>query len=276
MKEDTTKLETEQPNRKTSNISNMTVKRAMMLMNGEDARVAGAVRKALPDICRSAEAVATAIQDNGRVFYIGAGTSGRIAYQDVAELLPTFGFAPGAFNVIMAGGSKALTEAVEGAEDDTAAAARMLRKLRLSPHDVVFGITASGRTPFVIGGLKFAHLTGCVTVSLTSNPGSEVAKHSDISIVVRTGAEVITGSTRLKAGTAQKLVLNMVSTYAGIKSGRVAGNSMIRMLPTNFKLRKRAVAIVSQRAGCTMRKAEAVLESEGYDIEKALARLSHR
>lgn len=248
----------------------------MALMNREDALVAGAVRKALPEICMAADAVSSAVIDGGRVFYVGAGTSGRIAYQDVAELLPTFGFVPGTFNVIMAGGVRALTEAAEGAEDDSSAASMSLKKHKLTARDIVFGITASGRTPFVIGGLKFARRIGCRTVSLTSNAESAVTTHSDISIVVKTGPEVITGSTRLKAGTAQKLVLNMVSTYAGIRSGRVAGNSMIGMHATNFKLRKRAVAIVSERTGCTAGRAEAALRSEDYSIERAIARLSRK
>ncbi len=276
MKEDTSKLETETSNEMTSAIGDLPVKKVMTLMNTEDALVAGAVRNTIPEICLAAEAVASAVLCGGRAFYVGAGTSGRIAYQDVAELMPTFGFSPGTFIVIMAGGRGALTAAVEGAEDDVAAAATMLKKFRLSKHDVVLGISASGRTPFVLGGLKYARRTGCTTVSLASNAEPAIARYADISIVVRTGAEAITGSTRLKAGTAQKLVLNMISTYAGIKSGRVAGNSMVGMRPTNYKLRRRAATIVSERAGCTLRKAEAALSSEGYDIERALARLNRK
>ncbi len=252
----------------------MPVKKIMELMNREDASVAAAVREAIPAISMAAEAVSSAIAGGGRVFYLGAGTSGRVAYQDAAEIVPTFGLSRTTFNTIMAGGRRALTAAVEGAEDDTGAASLVLKKRKLSAKDLVFGITASGRTPFVIGGLVFAKQTGCRRVSLTSNAGSEVTRHSDISIVVRTGPEVITGSTRLKAGTAQKLVLNMISTYAGIRAGRVAGNSMIGMQPTNYKLKKRAVRIVSERAGCTTRKAEEALESSGYSIEKALSELS--
>jgi N-acetylmuramic acid 6-phosphate etherase len=246
------------------------------LLNNEDMGVPLAVRSALPEICRAAEAASRTFLSGHRIFYIGAGTSGRLALLDVAELWPTFGISGRSFKVIIAGGRKAAYAAVEGAEDDTRAPVAELQKYRLSRDDFVLGITASGRTPFVVSGLKFASRKGAETACLTSNPGSEIARIAAIPIVVRTGPEAILGSTRLKAGTSQKLVLNMISTYVGIRSGRVEGNLMVGMKPTNRKLKARAARIVSAATGCNARKAEETLASTGYDIEKSIEILRNK
>ena len=263
-------LSTELPDSRTSNLSEMSTAEIMKAMNDADSSVAEAVRRALPKICEAAEAVSMAINSGGRVFYLGAGTGGRIAVQDAAEVPPTFGFGSGRFHAIIAGGNRALRKAVENAEDDTELAAAELKKRRAGTRDAVVGLTASGRTPFVVSGLKFASTAGCRTICLTSNRGSPITVVADVQIVVETGPEVLAGSTRLKAGTAQKLVLNMLSTFAGIRAGRVIGNRMVGMKPTNEKLRVRAVGIVSDVAQCSSEMAKKALVRHGYDIEKAI------
>ena len=264
-------ISTEMPNARTRDLSSMSTEEIMRAINEEDFTVPSAVREALPDVCRAAEAVSAAVNSGNRIFLLGAGTSGKIAALDAAELPPTFGFPRSQFKAIMAGGTKAYLRAVEGAEDSTSDAPERLKRARLSSGDAVIGITASGRTPFVIAGLKYAQTKGSRTICITSNKGSEITRVADITIVVETGAEVITGSTRMKAGTAQKLVLNMISTFAGIRAGRVIGNNMVGMKPSNKKLRLRAVDIVVNVAKCGRAEATRRLEDCDYDIAAAIA-----
>ncbi|MBX8644708.1 MAG: N-acetylmuramic acid 6-phosphate etherase [Thermoplasmata archaeon] len=269
--EDLAKLDTERPNRKTENLSSLTARMIMEIINDEDSRVAPAVRKAIPRITMAAEIAARTFLSGGRIFYVGAGTSGRIAFIDASELKPTFGIGHNRFVVIMAGGRRAMTAAVEGAEDDTSVPVKELKSAGLSAADFLIGITASGRTPFVLAALRYATSVGSPTACVTCNSGTEAEKIAKIAIVVSTGPEVITGSTRMKAGTAQKMVLNMISTYVGIRSGRVEGNAMVGMQPTNLKLRERAVRIVCKETSCTEAEARRALESTGYRIDRAIA-----
>lgn len=266
-------LPTEQPNSRTASLSSMTTLEIMSVINGADATVPAAVGRSLPQICLAAELVSSIVNAGGRVFYVGAGSGGRAALQDAAELPPTFGFAPGRFQVVVAGGIDAGKRAVEDAEDDTHAAPLELTKRKAGEGDAVMGITASGRTPFVISALRHASAAGCRTICLTSNAGMPVTQNVDVCIVVETGPEVIAGSTRMKAGTAQKLVLNMISSYAGIRAGRVIGNRMVGMKPTNKKLRLRAVGIVADITGCSHEKARRTLARLDYNMARAIEQL---
>jgi N-acetylmuramic acid 6-phosphate etherase len=218
-------------------------------MNREDAGVAVAVRREIPAIARAVEAIVSSIERGGRLIYVGAGSSGRMAVMDAVECPPTFGISPQTVRAVIAGGSRALRTAVEGAEDSSAAGVRDLAALRVTGRDVVVGIAASGGTPYVLGALRHAKSVGAVTIGVTSNPQSPLAQTASIAIVPTTSAEIIAGSTRLKAGTAQKSVLNMLSTAAMIRLGHVYDNWMIDVAQTNAKLRRRAIAILEQAAG---------------------------
>lgn len=270
------KLPTEQAGGTMPDLGSLSVKEIMKAINDADRTVPSAVGKAIPSICAAGDVISSAVNSGRRIFYLGAGTGGRVGAQDAAELPPTYGFSPRTFQAIMAGGSRARQRAVEDAEDDTDAAGVELGKRKAGRGDVVLGITASGRTPFVVGGLKYAASAGCRTVALTSNPGSPVTMVAEISVVVETGPEVIAGSTRMKAGTAQKLVLNMLSTYAGIRAGRVIGNRMVGMEPTNEKLRVRAAGIVEDITGCSPATAKRVLKKFDYDIRKSIEHIGGR
>ncbi len=270
------KLPTEQAGGTMPDLGSLSVKEIMKAINDADRTVPSAVGKAIPSICAAGDVISSAVNSGRRIFYLGAGTGGRVGAQDAAELPPTYGFSPHTFQAIMAGGSRARQRAVEDAEDDTDAAGVELGKRKAGRGDVVLGITASGRTPFVVGGLKYAASAGCRTVALTSNPGSPVTMVAEISVVVETGPEVIAGSTRMKAGTAQKLVLNMLSTYAGIRAGRVIGNRMVGMKATNEKLRVRAAGIVEDITGCSPATAKRVLKKFDYDIRKSIEHIGGR
>jgi N-acetylmuramic acid 6-phosphate etherase len=239
----------------------------------EDATVAKAVAGAIPGIARAVDAIAQALQRGGRLFYVGAGTSGRLAALDAAELPPTFGTPPRLVQAVIAGGLRALTQAVEGAEDNRAQGARDLAARRLRSGDVVVGITASGSTPYVLGALEFARRRGAVTVGITSNPRSPVLRLARIGIATPTGPEAITGSTRMKAGTAQKMVLNMLSTGAMIRMGRVYDNWMIGVALTNRKLQARGLQILAEASGATVAEATRALRQSGHDMAAALVML---
>ena len=242
-------------------------------MNREDARVARAVRRELPKIARAVDAVARAFQRGGRLFYVGAGTSGRLALLDAAECPPTFGTPPTLVQAILAGGPGAFRHAREGAEDSAAQGARDLRRAGVTARDVVVGLSASGTTPYVLGALAAARSKGALTVGVTANPGSPLARSTAIAIAPDTGPEAIAGSTRLKAGTAQKLVLNLLSTAAMVRSGRVYDNWMIYVALTNRKLRRRGARILEEAAGVGERAAEEALRRAGYDLPVALVML---
>lgn len=242
-------------------------------LNREDALVALAVRKALPKIARAVDAIAHSLRRGGSLFYVGAGTSGRLAALDAAECPPTFGTPPRAVRAVIAGGVRALSHAAEGAEDSAANGARDLRRAGLKRGDVVVGLAASGATPYVLGALEFARRRRAVTVGVTANPRSPMARLVRISIAPRTGPELIAGSTRLKAGTAQKMVLNMLSTAAMVRIGRVYENWMVHVALTNRKLRRRGARIIQEAAGLTPSAAAHALRRAAHDLPAALVML---
>jgi len=231
------------------------------------------VRRELPHIARAVDAIVKSLQRGGTLFYIGAGTSGRLAVLDAAECPPTFGTRPGMVRAIIAGGERALRRAVEGAEDSAANGARDLRRAKVSRRDVVVGIAASGTTAYVLGALEFARRRGAVTVGVTSNPRSPVARKVRISIAPDTGPEAIAGSTRMKAGTAQKMALNMLSTAAMVRLGRVYENWMVHVALTNQKLRRRGARILEEAAGVSLSAAEHALGQADHDLPSALVML---
>jgi N-acetylmuramic acid 6-phosphate etherase len=242
-------------------------------MNREDASVAGAVRRALPAIARAVAAAASALRNGGRLFYVGAGTSGRLAALDAAECPPTFGTSPKMVQAILAGGRRALTGAVEGAEDSANNGARDLKRRGLSRRDVVAGIAASGETPYVLGAIEYAKRRGAVTIGVTSNRDSSLGRRARIAIVIETGPESITGSTRLKAGTAQKMVLNLLSTATMARLGRVYDNWMIGVTLTNRKLQDRGLRILSEASGAGVSQAAQALRQSRHDLRVALIML---
>lgn len=242
-------------------------------MNREDKRVALAVGRTLPRIARAVDAIVKSFESGGRLIYIGAGTSGRLAVLDASECPPTFGTPPRMVQGIIAGGRRALRHAVEGAEDSVANGARDLRRIGLESNDVVVGIAASGTTPYVLGALRFARQRKATTVGITSNAGSALARQAEIAIVVETGPEIVAGSTRLKAGTAQKLVLNMLSTAAMARIGRVYENWMVAVALTNKKLMRRGAGILEEAAGVTPSAAAHALRLAGHDMPTALVML---
>jgi N-acetylmuramic acid 6-phosphate etherase len=264
---------TEQRNPRTRGIDSKTATGILRAIHREDASVARAVSRAIPAIARAVDAMTRAIQNGGRGFYIGAGTSGRLAVLDAAELPPTYGTRPKVVQAIIAGGRRALTHAVEGAEDNRAQGARDLRVRKLTSKDAVVGIAASGGTPYVLGALEFANRVGAVTIGVTSNPNAPITKSVQISIVTATGPEAITGSTRMKAGTAQKLVLNMLSTATMIRLGRVYDNWMIGVALTNQKLRARGLRILMEASGADVAESTLALRQAGHNLSAALIML---
>jgi N-acetylmuramic acid 6-phosphate etherase len=244
----------------------------LALMNREDARVTSAVAAAAPSIARAIDAIAERLRDGGRLLYFGAGTSGRLGVLDAAECPPTFGTPPGMVVGVIAGGAAALTRAQEGAEDDQAAGAARVAELAVGARDAVVGISASGRTPFVLGALAAARAAGAFTVALACNPGSDLAAAAELAIEAVVGPEVVAGSTRLKAGTATKLVLNQLSTGVMVRLGRVEGHRMVDLRPTNAKLLERATRMVVELAGVDRARALAALAA-GRSVREAVAAL---
>lgn len=230
------------------NLDTMTVKEILTVMNEEDQTVPVAISKELSTIEQAVRTVIDTFQKKGRLIYLGAGTSGRLGVLDAVECMPTFGSPEEMVNGFLAGGMKAFTKAVEGAEDSEALGEEDLAKIAVNENDTIIGIAASGRTPYVIGALKFAKMQNAKTISISCNKNSEIGKYADLAIEVETGAEILTGSTRLKAGTAQKLVLNMISTASMIGIGKVYKNLMVDVQPTNKKLVERAKRIIMQAA----------------------------
>lgn len=254
-------LPTESRNPHTRDLDRLPLVEVLTIMNDEDARVAPAVRRVIPQIARAVDLVVGALGADGRLIYAGAGTSGRIGLLDSVECTPTFGMPPGRVVGLMAGGQSAFAVAVEGAEDDVSLGERDVTALGVGSDDVVIGLAASGRTPYVLGALAAARAAGAATVGLSCNAGSPLGAAADVAIEIPTGAEVLTGSTRLKAGTAQKLVCNMITTAAMVRLGKVYGNLMVDLLPTNAKLVDRAERIVQEATGCTAAEARAALRA---------------
>ncbi len=260
-------LPTEAPNPRTAGIDRLATIEMLRLINDEDALVAGAVRAELESVAAVVDAVAERFGRGGRLFYVGAGTSGRLGVLDASECPPTFSVEPGLFVGVIAGGDAALRRSSEASEDSPAAGAADLEPYGLTANDTVLGIAASGRTPYVLGALGYAIECGALTVALTCAGGagrpSRMASLAELAIEMTTGPEVLTGSTRLKAGTATKLVLNMISTGVMIRTGAVFGNLMVNVQPTNAKLRDRAERIVAAACGCSQELAASLLEAGG-------------
>src|SRR5713226_3948166 len=264
---------TEQRNPRTRGLDAKSTLDILRAIHREDSMVAQAVVRAIPAIAKAVDAIAQALQRGGRLFYVGAGTSGRLAALDAAEIPPTFGTPARLVRAVIAGGRRALTHAVEGAEDNRVQGARDLAAHGLNRNDVVVGITASGSTPYVLGALQFARRRGATTVGVAANPRTPITRLAAISIVTETGPEAITGSTRMKAGTAQKLVLNMLSTAAMVRMGRVYDNWMIGVALTNRKLRQRGLRILEQTSGAGVAEAERALRQAAHDLPVALVML---
>ncbi len=246
-----------------NNLEKMEVAELLKNINNEDKKVPLAIEKILPKIEALVNAVVEKMQLGGRLFYIGAGTSGRLGVVDASEIPPTFGVSHGKVIGIIAGGDKAIRKAVENAEDDAAQAWKDLEEYSINQQDVLIGIAASGRTPYVIGGLKEARANGIVTGCIVCNENTEIARHADFPVEVVAGPEFVTGSTRMKAGTAQKLVLNMISTASMIKLGHVKGNKMVDMQLTNNKLVDRGEKMIMEELGVNQQQARVLLQQFG-------------
>ena len=251
----------------------MTAKEIVRLMNREDRKVAMAVGRELPAIARAVDAIVDGIRKGGRLFYVGAGSSGRMGVLDAAECPPTFGTSPKLVQALIAGGRRAITNAVEGAEDSTRNAERDLRAKKLTRNDVVVGIAASGTTPYVLGALRCARKRGATTVAVTSNLRMPVGRLAKVVIAPEVGPEVLTGSTRLKAGTSQKMVLNMLSTAVMARLGHVYENLMIDVVITNEKVAERALRILAEASGKKVSAAEHALRAAGHNMRVALVML---
>jgi N-acetylmuramic acid 6-phosphate etherase len=264
---------TEQRNPASKNLDRMNALQILRLMNREDRKVAAAVGRQLPAIARAVDAIVKAVRSGGRLIYVGAGTSGRMAVLDAAECPPTFGTSPRLVQALIAGGRPAVTGAVEGAEDSVANGKRDLLTKKLMRRDVVVGITASGTTPYVLAALRHARKRGAMTVAITVNPRTPVARLAKILIATEVGPEILTGSTRLKAGTAQKMVLNMLSTVAMARLGHVYENLMIDVKASNQKVSERIVRILAEASGKSVYASEHALRQAGDNIRLAIVML---
>ena len=263
-------LITEQRNPNSMHVDSLSALEIVQLMNDEDKQVPLAIEKCLPQIAQAVECIVAAFQQGGRLVYIGAGTSGRLGVLDASECPPTFGVSPEMVKGIIAGGERALRHPIEGAEDSKAQAVVDLQTIQFSSKDVLVGIAASGRTPYVIGALEYAKSLGSVTVSIASNPNSAMANIVDIAIDTVVGSEVLTGSSRLKSGTAQKLVLNMLTTASMILMGKCYQNLMVDVQASNEKLKARAIRIVMQATDCDKALAEETLKQADQNAKLAI------
>ena len=263
-------LITEQRNPNSMHVDSLSALEIVQLMNEEDKQVPLAIEKCLPQIAQAVECIVSAFQQGGRLVYIGAGTSGRLGVLDASECPPTFGVSPEMVKGIIAGGERALRHPIEGAEDSKAQAVVDLQTIQFSSKDVLVGIAASGRTPYVIGALEYAKSLGSVTVSIASNPNSAMANIVDIAIDTVVGPEVLTGSSRLKSGTAQKLVLNMLTTASMILMGKCYQNLMVDVQASNEKLKARAIRIVMQATDCDKALAEETLKQADQNAKLAI------
>jgi N-acetylmuramic acid 6-phosphate etherase len=261
---------TEQRNQASKNLDHMSALEIVRLMNHEDLRVAPAVGRELRSIARAVEGIVSRMQDGGRLIYVGAGTSGRLGVLDASECPPTFGVSHKLVMALVAGGRKAVTKTVEGGEDEMGAARRDLKKIGLAESDTVVGVAASGTTPYVLTAIAYAKRRGALTIAVSANRNSPLAKAAKIAITPDAGPEVLTGSTRLKAGTAQKMVLNMLSTATMVRLGHAYENLMIDLTKTNRKLRDRARRILVEATGKSMSEAEHALRQSEHNLRVAL------
>lgn len=262
-------LKTESRNPRTLNLDTMSTMELLRIMNEEDQKVIDTIKEALPQIERSIQLVISALNKKGRLIYMGAGTSGRLGILDAVECIPTFSTTDEVIGII-AGGEKAFVKAVEGAEDSEELAAGDLDAVNLGENDVVVGIAASGRTPYAIGALKHAKKFNAKCIGISCNKDSVLAKYADVAIEVDAGPEILTGSTRLKAGSCQKIILNMISTASMVGIGKVYGNLMVDMKPTNLKLIERAKRIVMESTGCDIETAAKMLAITDFSIKEAI------
>lgn len=261
---------TESENNATREIDKVSTLDALVLINNEDKQVAFAVEKVLPEIAIVVDRVADRLKNGGRLFYIGTGTSGRLGVLDASELPPTFGVDPELVQGVIAGGIDALYKATEASEDDSQAGEKDLKARGLTSKDAVIGIAASGRTPYTIGGLAYARELGCLTACVTCAPDSPIVTNADVAIVAVVGPEAIAGSTRLKSGTAQKLILNMISTVTMIRLGYVVGNRMTNMRSANNKLRERSLRIIAAETGKSEEDSKSLFDAAEGDLRVAL------
>ena len=271
MKKINTKLlQTENRNQDTMNIDSVSTVEMLKMINNEDKKVALAVEKEIGNIAKAVDIIVDRLQSGGRLIYLGAGTSGRIGILDASECPPTFGTDPELVQAFIAGGEKAIINSIEGAEDEKEGGLTDLLSINFNKKDVFVGIAASGRTPYVLGAVEYALKIGAATVGICNNPDSQLAKISHISICPLTGPEAVTGSTRMKAGTSQKLVLNMLSTGVMIKYGKVYENLMVDVKASNEKLYNRCKSIVMEATGVSLDEAEIVLDETNYNCKLAI------
>lgn len=267
---DLTKMTTETRNERTTDLDMMSPLEIVTVMNEEDAKIPLAIKEVLPQIAQAVQWVTNSLRADGRLIYMGAGTSGRLGVLDAVECPPTFGVSPDLIVGLIAGGESAFVKAVEGAEDSRTMGVDDLKNLNLCPQDVVIGIAASGRTPYVIAGLEYAKSLGCHTVAIACNRGSAIGKAAELAIEPVVGPEVLTGSTRLKAGTAQKMVLNMISTASMVGIGKAYHNLMVDVMQTNEKLQVRAQNILMEATDVNRETAKNLLKQAGGSVKLAV------
>ncbi len=267
---DLKKMTTETRNSASENLDCMSSLEIVTLMNNEDSKIAPAVREQLPQIAKAVDLCVQALENGGRIVYMGAGTSGRLAAIDAAECPPTFGVSKDTVIGLIAGGNQIEISLTNDKEDSPESGMADLRQISLTKKDIVIGIAASGRTPYVIGGMEYAKKLGCNTVSIACNSNSEIGKRADVAIEVIVGSEVLTGSTRLRAGTSQKMILNMISTASMVRTGKAYRNLMVDVVQTNEKLVARAQGILMEATGISREDAVQVLEKAGGSVKKAI------
>jgi N-acetylmuramic acid 6-phosphate etherase len=270
MNEDLGQLNTEAIDSRFSKIDTLSTIDLLRLFNESDKSVAGEVAKVLPKVAEAITEITIRMELGGRLIYVGAGTSGRLGVLDASECIPTFSLEDGLVIGIIAGGDTALRTGIEGAEDVLEGAIEELKKMNFSKKDSLVGIAASGRTPYVVGALKYAKEIGAASIALSCNLNSELSKFANVAIEVDTGAEILAGSTRLKAGTAQKLVLNMISTVSMIKLGKTYGNLMVDLQVSNIKLRDRAIRIIQAATSCDFKRAQEALQESKDQVKVAI------
>ena len=273
--DDISKLMTEQVNDRSKDIETQSIGEILRYMNDENRKITDAIEQCIPEIEEVTAGVVSAFEKGGRLIYLGAGTSGRLGVLDASECPPTFGVSPDMVVGLIAGGNYALRNAIEGAEDDETIAEEQLRALNLVKEDVVVGISASGRTPYVAAGLAYANKVGCFTGAISNSPDALISKVASVGIEAITGPEVVTGSTRMKAGTAQKIILNMITTTAMIQVGKIFKGYMVDVQPTNQKLKQRATNILAKVTNLPQEDARKVLEDNHFDLKVAIISQLH-
>ena len=263
-------MNTESVNPRTKGISNTTTENILAMINNEDATVACVVKECIPQIAKLVEVAVATLSQGGKIYYCGCGTSGRLAVADAAECPPTYGVASDLVNAVIAGGANAMVNALEGCEDSRERGAQAFEDAKISEKDMIIGISPAGRAPFVVAFMEKGKEVGCHVAAIVNNENTKMAEIADFSVVVLTGAEAITGSTRMKAGTSQKMILNMFSTALFIKMGCTYQNYMVNMIPNNIKLRARAISMISDILEIDATRAQELLEAKNWDIKAVI------